>query len=62
MHVYRSNPPRDPPPCPVCHDDGCIIGPAGLDACPRCALKAEAEWKAYERERRRALRLAGNTS
>lgn len=41
--------------CRVCLDQGWVDGPAGIDACGRCARVAEAAWRAREKARRPRL-------
>lgn len=35
--------------CRVCHGDGFVFGRAGVDACPRCAVIAIANWVRMQR-------------
>ncbi len=35
--------------CRSCDGSGAIIGPAGIDACGRCAAWARREWEAAQR-------------
>ena len=35
--------------CRLCGGDGFVLGRAGVDACPRCAVIAEADWRWMQR-------------